>query len=54
MRGAERGLFGPDLFVWSDLYSKPLDIGSEGTWVDGGHRAALIAAAGAHHVVIAD
>ncbi|MCZ4546173.1 MULTISPECIES: hypothetical protein [Rhodococcus] len=52
--GDECGLFGPDLFAWSELHSRPLDIGSGGTWVDGRHRAALIAASGAQHIAVVD
>lgn len=52
--GDECGLFGPDLFAWSELHSRPLDIGNGGTWVDGRHRAALIAASGAQHIAVVD
>lgn len=53
-RGDEGGLFGPDLYAWSEFYLSPLGVGSEGTWVDGRHRAALIAASSAAHVVVVD
>lgn len=53
-RGDEAGLFGPDLFAWGEFHSRPLGVGSEGTWVDGRHRAALIAASGAAHVAVVD
>lgn len=53
-RGDEGGLFGPDLLAWIELLSRPLDVGRSGTWVNGRHRAALIAASGALHIAVAD
>lgn len=52
--GDESGLFGPDSRLWEEFFTQPLTIGSEGSWVDGRHRAALIAASGAHQIVVAD
>ncbi|UUE28560.1 hypothetical protein LRQ08_32030 (plasmid) [Rhodococcus qingshengii] len=51
--GDESGLFGPDSRAWEEFFTQPLTIGSEGSWVNGRHRAALIAASGAHEIVIA-
>ncbi|MBY6385385.1 hypothetical protein HG717_15900 [Rhodococcus erythropolis] len=52
--GDEGGLFGPDLRAWGELFTQPLEIGSERTWVNGRHRATQIAAPGARHVAVAD
>ncbi|MFI8664339.1 hypothetical protein ACIGKR_30400 [Rhodococcus qingshengii] len=52
--GDDGGLFGPDLQAWEQLFLQPLEIDSNGTWVNGRHRAALIATAGAHYVAVAD
>lgn len=52
--GDDGGLFGPDLRAWGELFTQPLEIGNQGTWVNGRHRAALIAASGARHVAVAD
>ncbi len=52
--GDEGGLFGPDFRAWGELFTQPLEIGSAGTWVNGRHRAALVAESGARHVAIAD
>jgi len=52
--GEESGLFGPDCRVWGEFFTQPLTVGSEGSWMDGRHRAALIAASGAHQVVVTD
>ncbi|MCJ0905151.1 MAG: hypothetical protein K0Q46_3893 [Rhodococcus erythropolis] len=52
--GEQSGLFGPDCRVWEEFFTQPLTVGSEGSWVDGRHRAALIAASGAPRVVVTD
>lgn len=52
--GDDGGLFGPDLWAWGELLTQPLEVGSHGTWVNGRHRAALIAASGAQYVAVAD
>lgn len=52
-RGDDGGLFGPDLRAWDEFFTQPLVIGSGGTWVNGRHRAALIAASGARYAAVA-
>lgn len=52
--GSEAELFGPDLRAWEELFTQPLILGGGGSWVNGRHRAALIAASGAQYVALAD
>ena len=52
--GEDGGLIGPDLRAWDELFTQPMEIGSNGTWVNGRHRAALIATSGARYIAVAD
>lgn len=52
--GGEAELFGPDLRAWEELFTQPLILGGGGSWVNGRHRAALIAASMAQYVALAD
>lgn len=52
--GDDGGLFGPDLQAWEELFIQALEIGRNGTCVNGRHRGALIATSGARYVAVAD
>ncbi|WP_218021671.1 hypothetical protein [Nocardia harenae] len=53
--GRQLGLRGYELFAWSELFARPIEIAANGAqWVDGMHRAALMAEAGAERMAVLD